>query len=310
MNPALYGTEGPIAASFADGFGPLDSAFVNAFDSAGLGHQKKTDPILGRLHGSFAPLTSINPETHERSYAAPGYFTEMAEKRENVSLITDAYVDKLILERSPAGVVEAKGVQVTTGNGSTVAIHGKEVILAAGSLHTPVILERSGIGSRHLLEEHDVQVMVDNPGVGENLQDHVFAPVSFEVADGQITRDVVRDPAVIESMVKQYMESRSGPLGDVPLTFAFLPPVDGLERMSSPHLEELVSASIAQARAEDSPGDMAQASELKSLITDPQESAVYYAMLAGQAHVNPQGRTTLLEVRHNLLGLPRAIMVA
>ncbi|KAK7744550.1 hypothetical protein SLS53_003435 [Cytospora paraplurivora] len=295
MDPTLYGTNGPIAASFADGFGPLDSAFVEAFDSTGLGHQNKSDPILGRLHGSFTPLTSINPETHERSYAAPGYFTDMAEGRENVSLITDTIVDKIILERSLSGVVEAKGVEVRTRDGNTVVVHGNEVILAAGASQSPVILERSGIGSRVLLEKHGVPVVVDNPGVGENLQDHVFAPVSFEVADGQVTRDVVRDPAVVEAMVKQYTESRSGPLGDVPLTFAFLPPVDGLERLSTPVLEELISVSIAPGKAEELPGAVAQATELKSLIADPRESAVYYAMLAGQSHVNPHGRTTLLE---------------
>jgi Choline dehydrogenase and related flavoproteins len=55
----------------------------------------------------------------------------------------------------------------------------KEVILSAGVVHSPQILELSGIGGRDLLTKHGIEVLVDNPAVGENLQDHTAVPLVY-----------------------------------------------------------------------------------------------------------------------------------
>jgi len=78
--------------------------------------------------------------------------------------------------------VVANGVQICRKDGSVAEVTAAEVILAAGALQSPQILENSGIGSKEILERHGVEAVVDNPGVGENLQDHCFTTVSFEVA--------------------------------------------------------------------------------------------------------------------------------
>lgn len=67
----------------------------------------------------------------------------------------------------------------------------KEIILAAGAFGTPGILELSGIGSREHLEPLGITVVVDNPNVGENLQDHPNTSMSFEVVDGVKTLDAL-----------------------------------------------------------------------------------------------------------------------
>lgn len=56
---------------------------------------------------------------------------------------------------------------------------GKEIVVAAGAIHSPQVLQRSGVGPKKLLEEAGVEVVVDLPGVGSNLQDHAVAGVSF-----------------------------------------------------------------------------------------------------------------------------------
>lgn len=284
MKPELYGTDGPIQASFAEGFGPFDTAFVAALDDMGL--SKKSDPSLGRFRGVVTPLTTVDSKTGKRSYAASAYWEGLAEKREHVDLITETLVNRLVLEKSSTGVVEAKGVEVRSKDGQSRTISCRQVILAAGALQTPVILERSGIGARKLLEQHNIPVVVDNPGVGENLQDHVFAPISFEVADGIPTRDAVRDPAVVEAMVKEYAASHSGPLASVPLQYGFLPLVDGAGRLGEEDLKKLVAGLDEQG---------AQASQLRSLMLDPEQCTLYYALLAGQQNIFPSGRTTMQE---------------
>jgi choline dehydrogenase-like flavoprotein len=69
----------------------------------------------------------------------------------------------------------SSGIVAELVDGSEITYKAKEVILAAGGPMTPQILEISGIGSRTLLESHGIPIIVDNPIVGENLQDHSLA---------------------------------------------------------------------------------------------------------------------------------------
>lgn len=136
----------------------------------------------------------------------------------------------------------ANAVQICRKDNSVAEVAADEVILAAGALQSPQILENSNIDSKEILERHGVEVVVDNPGVGENLQDHCFTTVSFEVADGQISADVVRDPAVVEALVKLYEETKTGPLSGVPFSLAYVPPVDINGRMRSEAIASLIDA--------------------------------------------------------------------
>jgi choline dehydrogenase-like flavoprotein len=76
------------------------------------------------------------------------------------------------------------GVEYTMNGGNTLTAKARhEVILSAGAINTPELLELSGIGSPAILSRFAIPVRVDNPHVGENLQDHLMAGVSFEVVD-------------------------------------------------------------------------------------------------------------------------------
>ncbi|EFY94029.1 Glucose-methanol-choline oxidoreductase [Metarhizium robertsii ARSEF 23] len=131
-----------------------------------------------------------------------------------VRLITGALVEKLLFKGSTShGDGIATGVQFAKDGGSQTIKARKEVILSAGAFNSPKILELSGIGSRTLLDKHKISVVVDNPNVGENLQDHVLAGISFEVQDFINTKDDLmrRVPEVVDAAMNDYKTHQFGP---------------------------------------------------------------------------------------------------
>lgn len=265
---------------------------MEAFEGAGFDDQ--SDPILGRKMGAFVPPNSIDPSTMTRSYAANGYYTTEIERRPNLDVLTETYVYRILLEGSDGNVI-AKGVEVSGPNGDVIEIYANDIILAAGALQSPQVLENSGIGSKAILEQNGIEVLIDNPGVGENLQDHCFSTVSFEVADGQISADVVRDPAVVEALTKLYQETKTGPLSAVPFSLAYVPPVDINGRMQPECVKALAHAHFGPRSQELDEGRSVQYAELQTMMLDPNESTCFYGFAPGQMHVVPTGKTSMQE---------------
>lgn len=85
-------------------------------------------------------------------------------------------------------------MQFRVGAGETEYIvrAKREVVLSTGSFGTPQLLELSGIGGREVLERFNIEVKVELPGVGENLQDHIYVATTYEVSNELQTFDVVR----------------------------------------------------------------------------------------------------------------------
>ena len=108
-----------------------------------------------------------------RRWSATKAFLEPAQTRPNLTIITHAQVEKLLVDTS-TGKPAVNGVMVNINNEKSVNFnaHG-EVVLAAGSIGSPQILQLSGIGPAFLLGQHGIDVLHDLPGVGENLHDHL-----------------------------------------------------------------------------------------------------------------------------------------
>ena len=205
---ALKSNEGPVQFHYCDG-GVADKAWYESW--------KK---IMSDLNyegfgvGGFMASAAIDPKTRTRSYAGSAYYSADIAARPNLRVITEALVEKIILEKGTEAV--AKGVQFVSKTGERMTINvKKEVVLSAGVVQSPQILELSGVGCPKLLKHHDIDVVVDNPNVGENLQDHPTAFVSFEVNNGVQTADpVLRDPSIAENLLAMYQKDRSGPMGE------------------------------------------------------------------------------------------------
>ncbi|KAG6368204.1 hypothetical protein INS49_002405 [Diaporthe citri] len=218
---------GPLAISVGEGFGPNNSAWMDAFEELGL--KMAADPRNGSAVGAFQQAANIEPVTKTRTSSASAYLTEEVRARPNLSILIDTVVSQVILNKSDDGASQAvaTGVEIRFSNGVKRTIRASlEVVLAAGALQTPQILELSGIGDREILTKREVPVIVENGNVGRNLQDHPIVCESFEVADGVVSGDILRDPDLLKAIVAQYQSSQDGPLGQSIISSAYVPMAD------------------------------------------------------------------------------------
>lgn len=219
-DPEYHGTDGPIAKSLPIAWPTILSNFFDAAEA--LGVPRNPDTSNGRNIGSMTSFASIDPATAKRSYATPAYL-EPNIGRKNLLVLTDAQVTKITLEDDQNSQKRATGVELVKG-GNRAVVRGvkKDVIISAGSLQTPQLLELSGIGNQDLLSKYGIKTEINLPGVGENLQDHVGVVVINEVETIEDTMDVLADPEVAKAHQELYKE-RQGLLTFVPaLGFTFL----------------------------------------------------------------------------------------
>ncbi|MGO2632925.1 MAG: GMC family oxidoreductase [Galactobacter sp.] len=117
------------------------------------------------------------PETNLRSSTSIHYLHPAVGERPNLNVITEVQVARLHFSVEADGSPRASGVQLK--NGRVIDAY-REVLLCAGAIDTPALLQRSGVGPAAVLAAAGVQVLVDLPGVGENLQDHAEGLVVWE----------------------------------------------------------------------------------------------------------------------------------
>ncbi|PQE28341.1 choline dehydrogenase protein [Rutstroemia sp. NJR-2017a BBW] len=168
-DPKAYGN-GPIRNSFAPfqwpGIKPQWKGLTE------VGCEPQIDGSNGNAYGVFWVRSAIDQTTETRSYARSGYYDPIV-GRENLHLLTGYRVNEVLFDKSKHAygiTMQARGTP--DGSNVTVIKADKEVVLAAGGLHSPHILQRSGIGPASLLRQANISVIVDLPGVGSNLQDH------------------------------------------------------------------------------------------------------------------------------------------
>jgi choline dehydrogenase len=159
----LRGTDGPIKVTRGREKNPLYQAFVQAGVQAGYAQSPNMNQ---RQHEGFGPM-EMNVGGGRRCSASVAYLRP-AIARGNVRVVTGALVDKVQMSGR-----RATGVLFSV-KGQPCRAHAKqEVILSAGSIMSPAILKRSGIGPQQELRDHGIEVLQHSPGVGENLMDHL-----------------------------------------------------------------------------------------------------------------------------------------
>lgn len=151
------------------------------------GYEKAQDPRSGSAIGGFNQLTTVDPEHNRRSYAARAYYEPNA-GRPNLALQLNALVSKIRFEKSTATARATSVEFIVQGITHTINVT-KEVIISGGTINSPQILELSGIGSPSVLQKAGVQVVVDLPAVGENLNDHSATGITIVC----VTRCLLRE---------------------------------------------------------------------------------------------------------------------
>lgn len=271
-----------------------------------LGYRTPGDPISGNKQGVFQNPLSIDLETGKRAYAASAYYNEEVAKRANLHVITDALVERLVLRAAEdgSGQVTATGVEFVdsqSGSGGGTKKHvvhaAKEVIVACGAVKTPQLLELSGIGSKEHLRRCGIDVVVENAQVGENLQEHVMASISFEIADDQVSGDIMRDANVVEAVMKVYQETHTGPLSGTPLSFAYTPLVGKDGALSRSEVEELLKSHVDKSSycsaGPARPSLEQQHQLLRSQLLDSGESSIEIMYIPLQLNGSGEGETDM-----------------
>ncbi|KAJ6123998.1 CAZyme family AA3 [Penicillium samsonianum] len=219
------GSTGPVQVSFGDQYMPYHAAWMNTFKT--LGYPQADDPINGAGTGPFVSPGAVDPVTHTRSHSAAAYLGPDVQVRSNLRVVTGACVEKIIMEKGDNdNNAVATGVRFSKDSDVYTVSVAREVILAAGTTQSSQILELSGVGDETLLQSYGIPTIINNPGVGENLQDHGIVSFGYEVADGMPSGDMARDPVIAGAAMAAYQKDGSGPLGMVPLISAFMPLVD------------------------------------------------------------------------------------
>lgn len=168
-----HGGDGPLSVTTAKpGRNVLFEAMVEAGVQAGY---PRTADLNGRQQEGFGPMDrSVTPKGR-RSSTARGYL-DRARGRSNLTIVTHALTDRILFEGG-----RANGVAYLRGTGEAVIARARrEVLVCSGAIASPQLLQRSGVGPADLLRDLDVPVVLDLPGVGENLQDHLEMYVQYE----------------------------------------------------------------------------------------------------------------------------------
>ncbi len=167
LGGTFHGRAGTLHVSNPRHRHPLSEAFVKAAIEAGI-------PFNPDFNGSEQEGVGFYQTTtrNGRRWSSAQAFLREAEKRSNVTVLTERRVARILFQGK-----RATGVELLDGTRFTAT---KEVALTAGAIATPRILQLSGIGDAAHLGQHGIGVIADLPGVGANYQDHLEVPVQGE----------------------------------------------------------------------------------------------------------------------------------
>ncbi len=199
---ATHGTDGLLNATSIKTPHPLVQALIKAGNTLGI--PQSHDFNTGEQEGvGYYQLTTRNGRRCSTAVA----YLRPARQRPNLHVETDAHVMAVLFEGTRAcGVRYRQGGKVRT-----LRARG-EVVLCAGALQSPQLLQLSGVGPAALLRKFGIKVVHDLPGVGENLQDHLQIRLIYETRSPITTNDQLRTLTGRAKMGLQWLLFRSGPL--------------------------------------------------------------------------------------------------
>ncbi|EME81525.1 uncharacterized protein MYCFIDRAFT_166262 [Pseudocercospora fijiensis CIRAD86] len=245
-NRDIHGFDGPIKVSFGNYTYPVMQDFLRAAESQGIPFSDDLED-LKTGHGAQHWLKWINRDTGRRSDSAHAYIHSTRQHYENLHLVCNTKVDKVILEGNRATGVRTVPTKPLHPNEdhSRVFKARKFVIVSGGTLSSPLILQRSGIGDSQKLRKAGVKPIVDLPGVGLNFQDHYLYFSLYRAKPWTDSFDdfVRGDPEVQAKVFNQWEINGTGPLATngIEAGVKARPSAKELEEMKSWPFPEFIS---------------------------------------------------------------------
>ncbi|WWD16664.1 hypothetical protein CI109_101094 [Kwoniella shandongensis] len=185
-NPAYHNTSGPVQVTYPDGIyhGPQQGHFKEVV-SSNFSVAAVPDADGGAANTvAFHPNTIDWHDSGHRSSSATAYWSPIESTRSNIAILTSHLATQILMDTT-SSPPRARGVQFgTSGGGRWEVSAGKEVIVSAGAIQTPALLQLSGIGDPALLNRLGIEITVNNTGVGKNFQEQTIDSIGWTPVDG------------------------------------------------------------------------------------------------------------------------------
>lgn len=218
LHNRYHGQGGPLNVTYAQVYRtPVADAFVKAC----VENDIPENHDCNGAEQTGAGLLQFTIKDQKRCSTATAFLRPILQ-RPNLKIITRAHTRRILIEND-----RAVGVEFLTGKNTTEKAYAeKEVILSAGAFNSPQLLMLSGIGAREELTRHGIEVKKELPGVGKNLQDHLFTGVSA-LSTVPTANNALKPLNQLKGLA-QYLLFKKGPLTISPLeASAFLKINDG-----------------------------------------------------------------------------------
>ena len=262
---AFRGRDGLLKVTDTTEKGPLYDAMMKAAEEIGI--ERNLDYNGAQQDGIAMTQATIN---HGRRMSTAYCYLDPARSRANLKIQTDAHTEALTFEGT-----RCTGVRYAVGGQAREARANREVIVSAGSINSPQLLELSGIGQPEMLKKHGIAVRQALPGVGENLRDHYSPRMRWRVAKRGVTyNDRARGLGLVgqalrygltrggflampATPIRVYFRTREG-LESADATFSCLPFLVGPNRTVAPERGVTVNVNVLRS---DSTGSIHIASD-------------------------------------------------
>ena len=197
-----HGNEGPLSVSNMRIQRPITDAWVAAAQAAGY----KFNPDYNGAEQEGVGFFQLTAKNGRRCSSAVAYLNP-AKKRDNLTIITHAQVEKIVIDGK-----RATGVTYTDRSGKLQTVHAaKEVVLSGGAINSPQLLMLSGIGEAEQLKANGIEVVADLPAVGKHMQDHLQARLVYKTHEPTLNDEVSSMMGQAKIGLK-YMMFRTGPM--------------------------------------------------------------------------------------------------
>jgi choline dehydrogenase len=197
-----HGAGGPLPVSDWRHADPLSEAFVAAAAETGI----PTNPDFNGATQEGSGLFQTTTRRGRRASTAFSYLRP-AKGRGNLHVETDALARRILFEGR-----RARAVEYRQGSSLRTARARKEILVSGGAYNSPQLLQLSGVGPADLLKQHGIGVVLDAPGVGNDLQDHMQVRLVTRCAQRVTLNDIVNHPVRRFMAGLQYAALRKGPL--------------------------------------------------------------------------------------------------
>lgn len=211
-NHPLHGSNGPMHAEHFRYVSPLAEIYLEAASELNMlnaenDYNGKSQTGFSRAQGTLHDGLRMSTA---KAYLRP------VRHRPNIHISLKSHVEKILINPETK---EAYGVQFLKDDRRYVVFAAKEVILSAGAIQSPQLLMISGVGPKSHLEQHNIKVIHDSPGVGENLQDHIASGGGSYLINNPVSNDSLSIvvPKVLQvDTIRKFSFDQRGPLYAMP----------------------------------------------------------------------------------------------